>query len=272
MTKEQFTQDLQAVYLELQDRQAELNGFYALTEEEHPKAAQTVEAFLQLLELPKNDDTVMAALTRIVNLREDALEQVMQKEGLDEAAIRLKKELAYGFVSMMHITRHESLIGWVEERKLLTPFYRSLMFGVHFVGLRLSEWQSHWTHHIINTVNPELSELFGGDDAKVFEMLQAEALLDRDENGNIADRSYSVLVKENISTGSSTKEGSLAEPVEVRYKSVAYAEAFEKEVGAVVVALEQLIALLRQHEDEVFGQKQEWIAYFTAIKEAFAHK
>jgi len=272
MTKEQFTQDLQAVYLELQDRQAELNGFYALTEEEHPKAAQTVEAFLQLLELPKNDDTVMAALTRIVNLREDALEQVMQKEGLDEAAIRLKKELAYGFVSMMHITRHESLIGWIEEQKLLTPFYRSLMFGVHFVGLRLSEWQSHWTHHIINTVNPELSELFGGDDAKVFEMLQAEALLDRDENGNIADRSYSVLVKENISTGSSTKEGSLAEPVEVRYKSVAYAEAFEKEVGAVVVALEQLIALLRQHEDEVFGQKQEWIAYFTAIKEAFAHK
>jgi len=178
MTKEQFLKDLQAVYLELQDRQTELNGFYDLLKGEHAKANQTVEAFLELLALPKNDDTVMAALTRIVNLREDALEQVMQKEGLDEQQIRLKKELAYGFVSMMHITRHESLIGWIEEQKLLTPFYRSLIFGVHFVGLRLSEWQSHWTHHIINTVNPELSNLFDGDDAKVFEMLQAEALLD----------------------------------------------------------------------------------------------
>ena len=254
MTKEQFNKDLQAVYLELQDRQSELNGFYDLIKGEHAKAKQTVEAFLQLLELPYNDDTVMAALTRIVNLREDALEQVMQKEGLDEEKIRLKKELAYGFVSMMHITRHESLIGWIEEQKLLTPFYRSLIFGVHFVGLRLSEWQSHWTHHIINTVNPELSALFEGDDAKVFEMLQANALLDTTEDGCVGDRCYSVLVKEGE-----------------RYKSVAYAEAFAKEAGAVVVALEQLIALLGQHEDEVFGQKQEWIAYFAALKEAFAH-
>jgi len=247
-------QDLQAVYLELQDRQAELNGFYDLLNTEHAKAKKTVEAFLQLLDLPKNDDTVMAALTRIVNLREDALEQVLQKEGFDEEKIRLKKELAYGFVSMMHIARHESLIGWIEQQKLLTPFYRALVFGVHFVGVRLSEWQSHWTQHIINTVNPELSEMFNGNDAKVFEMLQAEALLDKDEEGNVADRSYSVLVKEGES-----------------YRSVAYAEAFKKEAEGVVVALEQLIALLSQEEDEVFGQKPEWIAYFTALKEAFAH-
>ncbi len=246
--------DLQAVYLELQDRQAELNGFYELLKGEHAKAKETVDAFLSLLELPYNDDTVMAALTRIVNLREDALEQVMQKLGIDEAQIRLKKELAYGFVSMMHIARHESLIGWIEQQKLLTPFYRSLIFGVHFVGLRMSEWQSHWTHHIINTVNPELSALFNGDDAKVFEMLEANALLDTVEEGCIGDRCYSVLQK--------TPEG---------YKSVAYAEAFAKEVEAVVVALEQLIALLRQHEDEVFRQKEAWIAYFTALKEAFGH-
>jgi len=272
MTKEQFLKDLQAVYLELQDRQTELNGFYDLLKGEHAKANQTVEAFLELLSLPKNDDTVMAALTRIVNLREDALEQVMQKEGLDEQQIRLKKELAYGFVSMMHITRHESLIGWIEEQKLLTPFYRSLIFGVHFVGLRLSEWQSHWTHHIINTVNPELSNLFDGDDAKVFEMLQAEALLDVTEEGCVGDRCYSVLVgADSISALGSKERAEIDSAPTSGYKSVAYAEAFEKEAGAVVVALEQLIALLGQHEDEVYGQKQEWIAYFTALKEAFAH-
>jgi hypothetical protein len=96
--------------------------------------------------------------------------------------------------------------------------------------------------------------MFNGDDAKVFEMLQSESLLDRDESGSVGDRSYSVLKKED--TG---------------YKSLAYAEAFPQEVSEVTTALEQLIALLNQHEDEVFDQKAEWIAYFTAIKMAFEH-
>jgi len=256
LTKQQFMNDLQALYLELQDRQAELNGYYDLLDKnkEHSKADEVVDAFLKLLDLPRDRESEMAALTRIVNLREDALEQVLSRLKLSEEEVRVKKELAYGFVSMLHIARHESLIGWIEQQKLLSPFYRALIFGVHFIGLRLSEWQSHWTHHILHTVNPQLSEMFNGDDAKVFEMLQAESLLDRTEEGCIGDRCYSVLVKEG--------EG---------YKSVSYAEAFKNEVNAVVVAFEQLIALLNQHEDEVYGQKQEWIAYFAALKEAFAH-
>jgi hypothetical protein len=56
-----------------------------------------------------------------------------------------------------------------------------------------------------------------------------------------------------------------------QYKSLAYAEAFPKEVEGVTTALEQLIMLLDQYEDEVYGQKAEWVAYFSAIKEAFAH-
>jgi len=272
MTQQQFMNDLQAIYLELQDRQSELNGFYDLLNGEHPRAEQSVDAFLSLLDIPKNDDSVMAALTRMVNLREDALEQVLNKLELTPEEIRVKKELAYGFVSMMHITRHESLIGWIEQQKLLTPFYRSLIFGVHFVGLRLSEWQSHWTHHIIHTVNLELSEMFNGDDAKVFELLQGESLLDSDESGCVGDRCYSVLKKvggltsDDLSQGDESSVG-----LTPQYKSLAYAEAFPKEVEGVTTALEQLVMLLDQYEDEVYGQKAEWIAYFTAIKEAFAH-
>jgi hypothetical protein len=254
MTQQQFMNDLQAIYLELQDRQSELNGFYGLLDGEHEKAEQLVGSFLKLLNLERDDDTVMAALTRIVNLREDALEQVLGKLELSDAQIRMKKELAYGFVSMMHITRHERLIGWIEEQKLLTPFYRSLIFGVHFVGIRMSEWQSHWTEHIIHGVNLELSEMFHGDDAKVFEMLQGESLLDKDESGCVGDRCYSVLAKKD--TG---------------YHALAYAEAFPKEVAGVTTALGKLVTLLEEHEDEVYGQKSEWIAYFAAIKEAFAH-
>ncbi len=256
MEKQQFITDLQIIYDELQHRQSSLNNYYELLEEDkvHERANTVVDAFLNLLDIPRDKDAEMAALTRVVNLREDALEQVLEKNGCTQEEIAMKKELAYGFASTMHIARHENFISWVEEKKLLTPFYRSLILGVHYVGVTLSIWQSHWTHHIINTVNLELSEMFNGDDAKVFEMLQGESLLDTDESGCVGDRCYSVLKKED--TG---------------YKSLAYAEAFPKEVDAVVVALEQLISLLDQHEDEVYGQKQEWINYFTALKEAFAH-
>ena len=256
MKKQQFMKDLQVIYDELQFRQGSLNKYYELLDEDkgHERANKVVEEFLSLLDISRNKDAEMAALTRIVNLREDALEQVLEKNGCTKEEIAMKKELAYGFVSTMHIARHESFISWVEEHKLLTPFYRSLMLGVHYVGVMLSVWQSHWTHHIIHSVNLELSEMFNGDDAKVFEMLQGESLLDSDERGCVGDRCYSVLKKE-----------------ETGYKSVAYAEAFPQEVVQVTTALEQLISLLNQHEDDVFGQKAEWIAYFTAIKVAFSH-
>ncbi|HEY9190650.1 MAG TPA: invasion protein CiaB [Sulfurovum sp.] len=256
MTQQQFMEDLQVIYDELQIRQAELNEYFELLDENkgHEKAEKIVKLFLTLLNLPREKEEQMAALTRIVGLREDALEQVMQKNGFDEKQIRTKKELAYGFVSHFHLERHDALIQWIEERQLLTPFYRSLIFGVNYVGRRMTQWQSHWTRHILHSVNLELSSMFNGDDAKVFEMLQGESLLDRDESGEIGDRCYSVLKKE-----------------ETGYRSVAYAEAFPVEVESVTTALGHVVSLLGEEEDEVFGQKEEWIAYFSAIKEAFAH-
>ena len=257
MTQEQFIQDLQIIYNELQSRQASLNSYYALLDQDktHERANAVVDAFLKLIDIPRNKESEMASLTRIINLREDALEQVLEKNGCSKEEIIVKKELAYGFASTLHITRHESFIGWVEEKKLLTPFYRSLIFGLHFIGIRLSEWQSHWTHNIINGINKELSEKFEGDDSKVIEFLTKNNLFDLDDNGNIGDRCYSTLIK--------NSKG--------EYISVAYANAFPKEVEGVVLAFEQMIALLKESEDDVYGQKEEWLAYFGAIKEAFSH-
>ncbi len=289
MTKQQFLADLQTIYDALQRRQAELNDYYMLLKGGHDEADEVVSAFLKLLKLERNEDSVMAALTRVVSLREDALEQVLNKAGFSDEEIRAKKELAYGFVSMMHIARHERFIGWIEEQKLLTPFYRALIFGVHFVGVRLSEWQSRWSAHILHDVNLHLSSLFDGDDAKVFEMLQTNALLDKDESGNVADRSYSVLIPRHsgLDPESSVESEGILNRVQddggrvqddsgkksplSGYRSASYAEAFPDEVAAVTAALEQLVALIDQHEDEVYDQKHEWIAYFTALREAFAH-
>ena len=252
--KQKFMQDLQVIYDELQTRQASLNSYYELLDKGHEKAGLIVDAFLKLIDVPKDDDSIMASLTRIINLREDALGEVLQKQGFSDEEITLKKELAYGFVSTMHINRHENFIVWVEEKKLLTPFYRSLILGVHYVGVKLSIWQSSWTDHIINGINAELTKEFG-DESRVFEMLLEKNLLDLDSSGAIGDRCYSVLQKD--------EQG--------EYQSKAYSQAFPQEVEGVTMALEQLISLLKQHEDEVYNQKDEWIGYFEALKEAFAH-
>lgn len=257
MNREQFMNDLQLIYNELQTRQKELNSYYDLVDESktHKKAEDVVDAFLTLIDIPKTKESQMASLGRIINLREDSLEQILKKNNCLDEEIVIKKELAYGFASSLHINRHESFIKWVEDKNLLTPFYRSLMLGLHYVGIALSTWQSYWTDHIINNVNKELSKRFDGDDSKVFEFLTANHLLDLDHNGNIADRCYSVLVKD--------EKGD--------YKSVAYVNAFPKEVKEVIIAFEQMISLLQQSEDEVFDQKEEWLVYFNAIKEAFSH-
>lgn len=256
MNKQEFMNDLQTIYDELQIRQAELNGYYDLLDKEkgHEKAEKLIKFFLTMLNVPRDDEGYMAGLTRLVSLREDALEQVMKKNGFDEKKIQKKKEVAYGFVHDFHTQRHELLIQWIEQEQLLTPFYRSLIYGVHYVGQYMTMWQSDWTRHILHSVNLQLSEMFNGDEAKVFEMLQGESLLDLDESGCVGDRCYSVLHKEG--------EG---------YKSVSYAEAFPKHTKDVTGALSKLIKRLELEEDDVFNQKEEWIAYFQAIEDAFAH-
>jgi len=253
--KQKFMRDLQIIYNELQSRQQELNNYYSILEgEDNPKAKKIVENFLNRLDLPINNDTTMASLTRIVNLREDALEQVLQKEGFSADEIIIKKEIAYKFVRNMYLKRHEYFIAWVEIENLLTPFYQSLLEGVHNIGESLSRWQSAWTAKIINGVNRDLLQEYNGDEKAILKMLQDEGLLDLDPNGNIGDRCYSVLEKD--------KNG--------HYRSIAYCNAFRDEVCELVSIIEDCIEALSIEKDDVFNQKDEWINYFVALKKAFS--
>jgi len=255
MNKQQFTNDLQTIYNELQQRQAELNSYYQLLDEGHEEAERIVSDLLESLGLEITREHQMAALTRIVNLREDALEQVLSKAHFTEDEIIEKKEHAYQFVQNIHMQRHEALNSWVEAERLLTPFYRMLIYGVHAVGIAMSTWQSHWTKHIIHGVNRDLFKFFKGDEEKIFQMLQEEDLLDC-RGIEIGDRCYSALHKD-VRSGS--------------YRRLAYATLFREDVAAVTEALDVLISLLEELEDEVYEQKDAWIAYFGSIREAFSH-
>ncbi len=190
-----FIQDTQSIYDELTARQDKLNSYFKLTREPYDEADRAVEDFLNFIGCERNEDSTMAALTRIVNLREDALEQVLQKMGYHSDDIIAKKELAYQWASKLHTARHESLLAWIEENGLLTPFYRILLRGVHKIGIAMSVWQSEWTAHIIHTINRELLKQFHGDDKAVLAYLHEYSLLDKDTFGVTTDRCTLYLQK-----------------------------------------------------------------------------
>ncbi len=251
---EVFMQDLQTVYDEILKRHKELGKYYDLLGSGHAEAEAWVGDFLRRIELPETSETRMAALTRLIGLRDDALVQLLEKEGRSEEEIIAAKEQAYKMVSDFYIKRHLKLLDWIEQEALLTPFYREVLKEAHRVGEVMSGWQSAWTAHVIHGVNRELFELFNGDEERIYEMLESENLIDLREEGCLGDRCYSVLKK--------SRKG---------FKSMPYAKAFRMEVQEVVKRLHNMRGILERMEDEVFGQHHEWLAYIDALISALSH-
>ena len=254
--KQDFLNDIQRIYDELSCRQDKLNSYFKLLHESHEEAREVVDNFLEYIQCEKNSDSIMAALSRIVNLKEDSLEQVLQRVGCDSDEIVTKKELAYSWVSDFYTRYHKSLLDWIEENELLTPFYRAILFGVHDIGLSLNDAQSRWTNHIIHTINANLFKKFDGDEKKVLAYLHEFSLFDKDTLGIVADRSYSAL-KEN-------EDGT--------HSLHSYSEIFKHDIENTSKALHKLILELSKLDDEVYNQKTEWIRYFSAINDAFCEK
>ncbi len=247
----EFMQDLQKIYDELQRREEELNSYYAITKsQENEKAKSVVYALLKVTGLPIDDESIMAALDRIVSLKEDALMRKLESEGIVGDAQIEALERAYKFIEEFHMYRFESILTWICDNELLTPFYRELIQGVHSIGMAMSRWHISWKSHILDGTNRELFEMFNGDEEKIYEMLYNEELLETEGDG-VSDRSYSVLI--------STEDG---------FKKVAYAKAFKQEVEEVLVYINILIEALRDMEDEVYNQKSEWINYFINLYRA----
>ncbi len=254
--KDKFLSDIQKIYNELTSRHERLNSYFKLLHESHDEAQKLVDDFLEFVGLEKSSDSTMAAISRIVNLKEDFLEQVLVREGCESDEIITKKELAYSWVSDFYTEYHKSLLDWIEKKQFLTPFYRTILLGVHEIGLSLNDAQSRWTNHIIHTINASLFKKFDGDERKVLEYLHEFSLFDKDTFGIAGDRSYSALKENDDGT----------------HSSHSYSEIFKTDIENTSRELNKLILKLSSLSDEVYNQKQEWIRYFTTINDAFCEK
>ena len=259
--REKFFDDLKRIYRRLQQEQQELQKMYeclqphrSLFDPALEEYEAQIEDFLEFVGLPKSSETMLAAINRIVNLREDALLQVISQ--WEEQERIEAKERAFIWVSRFYLSKFRKRLEWIEQEELLSPFYRRVLRGAHEVGEVMSDWQSSWMAQIVYGINKELFRLFNGDEEKILQMLQSKNLLDLGHDGEVGDRCYSVLrLKE---------DGS--------FERLCYSEAFGQEVKEASGRLVRLVEWLQELEDEIFGQKEQWIAYFQAIVEALQER
>ena len=108
-----------------------------------------LDAFLRETGLPIEDEARYAAFVRIGTMREENLRAYMAKIGYSEEQVNTTLEKAYAFVARHHINLHEQFLQTIEEKNLLTPFYRELLHSVHAIGLGFADWYPVWNKEII---------------------------------------------------------------------------------------------------------------------------
>jgi uncharacterized tellurite resistance protein B-like protein len=253
MNKETFLNDLQKIYDFLNEQKTQTNKIIAYLEDEQFDKLGIINDFAKSLKLEMTSDLRFALVTRLVNLRDDSLVQVLKKLGKNEKEIIELQEKAYNFIKDYWQKRHTNLIDLIVQNNLLTPFYREVFIGVYNVGLQMTAWQTSWTAHIINGVNKDLMAKFDGNEEKIMQYLEDEKLLDLGHGGITADRCYSALIKDAD-----------------KYTSKAYIQAFKKETTEVVDALEEFADKLIELEDEIYNQKWDYILYIQALIKAFS--
>lgn len=196
-------------------------------------------------------ETRYIAYERLCHLYEDALMNHVRRSELSSGEEFTLKENAYIFTAEYHNNLNTSILDDIEKRGLLTPFYRTLLRGVFSVGVAFNRFHRAWNKSLIQWVNRELEERFWEQET-IMQYLRDENLLDKWEDGNIWDRSYSILRR--------SGDG---------YISLAYKDALPDETDTIIIALRNLRLSLEWYEDDVFWQKENYLTYIDALITAF---
>jgi hypothetical protein len=249
--RKKFENDLKKLYEFIGQRQVELGKYYEVVEDSNSlMEISFIDEIMQEIGLKFSNQNRLAMISRLVSLRDEQMVQALEAEGFTQEEITYKKRVAYFWTRNFHLKRHEELLEKIELEEWLNPFYRRLLRGVHEIGIVLSNWQDDWMEHIINTINPLLSKRYG---ESVMEYLRKNDLIQKDENGLLSDRTYSVLVEK--------EEG---------FEAKAYADFFQEDVKEVVERFQILITDLQKLPEDDTNQKEVYINYLVALKEAFS--
>ncbi|MDR0762463.1 MAG: invasion protein CiaB [Campylobacteraceae bacterium] len=254
MQKERFLQDLKRVYELIKERTAHINSLYSLIDNDKQKEGKLLKSALKICDLKPTKQNKIAILSRFINLREDMVVTALELGGKSRDEIKKVLFALYDETAKFHIKYHAELLEKIEKEQLLSPFYRTLIGGVHEIGIALTNWQPKWTKHIIDTINPMLLSEFKND-KNIIKFLEDNALFDVNSDGTLADRSYSVLIKDDNG-----------------YKSVPYAIAFCQDAEKTAKLITKLAAKLQTQNDDIYDAKEAYILYLLTLKNALLTK
>ena len=113
MTKNQFIYDLQKIYDYLDNEKAKTNELLKFLENKEFEKLKLIDDFAKDLDLKMSDDLRFALVTRLVNLRDDSLVQVLKKLEKSEKEIIEIQEKAYQFVKKYWHEKHKNLIDFI---------------------------------------------------------------------------------------------------------------------------------------------------------------
>ncbi|MCX2682824.1 invasion protein CiaB [Campylobacter sp. MIT 21-1685] len=213
---------------------------------------ECIDNLIKISTLKPEKNVILAALRRLIDLKEENFVKELEKKHLKEEQIIHIKHLLYDEVCRFYEKEHQEFINEIKEKKVLNEFYQTLIQGVHNIGLVMNAFEKVWTREIIEKNNKILDSIFPSLD-EALQFLSENGLYQREQNGQMCERSYGVLVR----------IGNL-------WRFVSYAVFFENEILKLEFAFDSMLNSLRNlacNEDELA-----YIEYFTKLKAAFCEK
>lgn len=204
------------------------------------------------------------------------------------------------FVMRFYQAQFESLLQSIEQKGLLSEFYREILYSTHRVGLAMNDFFVSWQRVLLDGINRNFEQTYSfvksptnldstqdtnGNTAEIScdDFLGCQgggegSLLNANDQANTADSHKSTQEIRQILESSLDRDKngvfvgrcySIPLQVSAKFISQPYVKAFPQEVERIIAALKQSIAHLNLLEDSIYQAKETYIAYFEALIKAW---
>ena len=303
-SKAVFENELTQIYELSQLQSKEIYTFFdSIMQKDSDKYALLCDLSKQC-ELEPTQSTLMALCERIINLREDKIVQILQTQYAEnknkQDKIDKARYMLLSFVMRFYQAQFENLLQSIEQKRLLSAFYREILYSTHRVGLAMNDFFVSWQRVLLDGINRNFEQTYSfvksptnldstqdtnGNTAEIScdDFLGCQgggegSLLNANDQANTADSHKSTQEIRQILESSLDRDKngvfvgrcySIPLQVGAKFISQPYVKAFPQEVERIIAALEQSIAHLNLLEDSIYQAKEAYIAYFEALIKAW---
>lgn len=305
-SKAVFENELTQIYELSQLQSKEIYTFFdSIMQKDSDKYALLCDLSKQC-ELEPTQSTLMALCERIINLREDKIVQILQTQYAEnenkQDKIDKARYMLLSFVMRFYQAQFENLLQSIEQKGLLSEFYREILYSTHRVGLAMNDFFVSWQRVLLDGINRNFEQTYSfvksptnldstqdtnGNTAEIScdDFLGCAwrgggegSLLNANDQANTADSHKSTQEIRQILESSLDRDKngvfvgrcySIPLQVSAKFISQPYVKAFPQEVERIIAALKQSIAHLNLLEDSIYQAKEAYIAYFEALIKAW---